>query len=167
MLIVDKVEKVDIDIDTKTVLVTSNMSSNELLETIRKTGKETEYVGVKEWMRISWKLRKPTKLKVEIHAMPNFAHWNRSLCIYLFSAYIFISILIYKLFWLFFRQIYHDQIVFVYSIDFVKRSCIEEKHLTFQYIAVYSKIIFTPTLIYIKSIYIKNCLLMLVEYFQY
>ncbi|XP_058461732.1 copper transport protein ATOX1 [Malaya genurostris] len=43
----DKVEKVDIDLDNKKVFVTSTLSSNELLETIKKTGKETNYVGVK------------------------------------------------------------------------------------------------------------------------
>lgn len=44
----DKVEKVDIDVDKKTVLVTSNLTSDVLLETIKKTGKTTEYVGVKK-----------------------------------------------------------------------------------------------------------------------
>ncbi|XP_037936483.1 copper transport protein ATOX1 [Teleopsis dalmanni] len=44
----DKVEKVSIDLDEKTVLVTSNLSADELLEVIKKTGKTTTYVGVKE-----------------------------------------------------------------------------------------------------------------------
>ncbi|XP_036342218.1 copper transport protein ATOX1-like [Rhagoletis pomonella] len=44
----EKVEKVSIDLDSKTVLVTSNLTSEELLETIKKTGKATQYVGVKE-----------------------------------------------------------------------------------------------------------------------
>ncbi|XP_075161505.1 antioxidant 1 copper chaperone [Haematobia irritans] len=44
----DKVEKVSIDLDDKTVLVTSNMSGEELLEVIKKTGKPAYYVGVKE-----------------------------------------------------------------------------------------------------------------------
>ncbi|XP_067648257.1 copper transport protein ATOX1 [Eurosta solidaginis] len=44
----DKVEKVSIDLDSKTVLVTSTLTSDELLETIKKTGKATQYVGVKE-----------------------------------------------------------------------------------------------------------------------
>ncbi|TMW50496.1 hypothetical protein DOY81_004424, partial [Sarcophaga bullata] len=44
----DKVEKVSIDLDEKTVLVTSNLPGEELLEVIKKTGKSTQYVGVKE-----------------------------------------------------------------------------------------------------------------------
>uniref|UniRef100_D3TNL5 Copper transport protein ATOX1 n=1 Tax=Glossina morsitans morsitans TaxID=37546 RepID=D3TNL5_GLOMM len=44
----DKVEKVNIDLDEKTVLVTSNLSGDELLDTIKKTGKATQYVGQKE-----------------------------------------------------------------------------------------------------------------------
>lgn len=44
----DKVEKVSIDLDEKTVLVTSNLSGEELLEVIKKTGKSAQYVGVKE-----------------------------------------------------------------------------------------------------------------------
>jgi len=43
----DKVEKVSIDLDERTVQVTSNMSADELLEVIKKTGKATTYVGVK------------------------------------------------------------------------------------------------------------------------
>lgn len=43
----EKVEKVDIDLDNKKVFVTSALSADELLETIKKTGKETSYVGVK------------------------------------------------------------------------------------------------------------------------
>ncbi|XP_023304163.1 copper transport protein ATOX1 [Lucilia cuprina] len=44
----DKVEKVSIDLDEKTVLVTSNLTGEELLEVIKKTGKSAQYVGVKE-----------------------------------------------------------------------------------------------------------------------
>uniref|UniRef100_T1E2W6 Copper transport protein ATOX1 n=1 Tax=Psorophora albipes TaxID=869069 RepID=T1E2W6_9DIPT len=43
----EKVEKVDIDLDNKKVFVTSSLSAEELLETIKKTGKETSYVGLK------------------------------------------------------------------------------------------------------------------------
>ncbi|XP_053684935.1 copper transport protein ATOX1 [Sabethes cyaneus] len=43
----EKVEKVDIDLDNKKVFVTSKLTSEELLETIKKTGKEVSYVGVK------------------------------------------------------------------------------------------------------------------------
>lgn len=43
----EKVEKVDIDLENKKVFVTSMLSSDELLETIKKTGKETSYVGLK------------------------------------------------------------------------------------------------------------------------
>ncbi|CAD7005681.1 copper transport protein ATOX1 [Ceratitis capitata] len=44
----EKVEKINIDLDSKTVLVTSSLTADELLETIKKTGKATQYVGVKE-----------------------------------------------------------------------------------------------------------------------
>ncbi|XP_023037194.1 copper transport protein ATOX1 [Drosophila willistoni] len=44
----DKVEKVNINLDEKTVSVTSNLSSDELLEQLRKTGKSTSYIGVKK-----------------------------------------------------------------------------------------------------------------------
>lgn len=43
----EKVEKVDIDLDNKKVFVTSTLSSDELLETLKKTGKEVNYVGPK------------------------------------------------------------------------------------------------------------------------
>ncbi|XP_021712632.1 LOW QUALITY PROTEIN: copper transport protein ATOX1-like [Aedes aegypti] len=43
----EKVEKVDIDLENKKVFVTSTLSSDELLETIKKTGKETSYIGLK------------------------------------------------------------------------------------------------------------------------
>uniref|UniRef100_A0A182UAM4 Copper transport protein ATOX1 n=1 Tax=Anopheles melas TaxID=34690 RepID=A0A182UAM4_9DIPT len=43
----EKVEKVEIDLDNKKVFVTSSLTADELLETIKKTGKETSYVGVK------------------------------------------------------------------------------------------------------------------------
>ncbi|ALC45218.1 Atox1 [Drosophila busckii] len=44
----DKVEKVSINLDEKTVTVTSNLSSDELLEQLRKSGKTTSYIGVKQ-----------------------------------------------------------------------------------------------------------------------
>jgi copper chaperone len=47
ILFPDQVEKVDINLDGKEVYVTSNLSSDELLEVIKKTGKETSYVGLK------------------------------------------------------------------------------------------------------------------------
>lgn len=40
-------EKVEIDLDNKKVFVTSSLTADELLETIKKTGKESSYVGVK------------------------------------------------------------------------------------------------------------------------
>lgn len=43
----DKVSNVDIDLQTKKVIVTSTLSSDELLETLKKTGKEVTYVGGK------------------------------------------------------------------------------------------------------------------------
>lgn len=41
------VEKVDISLEDQTVLVTSTLSADQLLETIKKAGKTTSYVGVK------------------------------------------------------------------------------------------------------------------------
>lgn len=43
----DKVEELNIDLDTRTVYVKSAMSGGELLEIIQKTGKTSTYVGVK------------------------------------------------------------------------------------------------------------------------
>ncbi|XP_052860616.1 copper transport protein ATOX1 [Anopheles cruzii] len=43
----EKVEKVEIDLDNKKVFVTSGLSADELLGIIKKTGKETSYVGVR------------------------------------------------------------------------------------------------------------------------
>ncbi|KAJ6648736.1 hypothetical protein Bhyg_03967 [Pseudolycoriella hygida] len=42
-----KIEEVKIDLDTRTVSVKSSMPAEELLEVIKKTGKTTTYVGVK------------------------------------------------------------------------------------------------------------------------
>lgn len=43
----DKVENVKIDLNNKKVYVTSSqLSADQLLESIKKTGKETSYVGV-------------------------------------------------------------------------------------------------------------------------
>lgn len=47
MLLADKIEKLDIDLDGKKVYVTSSMTSDALLEVIKKTGKDTVYVGLK------------------------------------------------------------------------------------------------------------------------
>ncbi|XP_019647395.1 PREDICTED: copper transport protein ATOX1-like [Branchiostoma belcheri] len=41
------VEKFDIDLEGKKVFVTSSLSSEEILETLKKTGKATSYVGTK------------------------------------------------------------------------------------------------------------------------
>ncbi|XP_062560093.1 copper transport protein ATOX1 [Armigeres subalbatus] len=43
----EKVKRVEVDLINKKVFVTSSLSSDELLETIKKTGKETNYVGLK------------------------------------------------------------------------------------------------------------------------
>ncbi|XP_037031638.1 copper transport protein ATOX1 [Bradysia coprophila] len=43
----DKIEDVNIDLDARTVAVKSSMPAEELLEVIKKTGKTTTYVGVK------------------------------------------------------------------------------------------------------------------------
>jgi copper chaperone len=42
------VENVEILLEDKTVLVTSTLPADQLLATIKKTGKETTYVGVKQ-----------------------------------------------------------------------------------------------------------------------
>jgi copper chaperone len=42
------VESVKILLEDQTVLVTSTLPADQLLETIKKTGKETTYVGVKQ-----------------------------------------------------------------------------------------------------------------------
>jgi copper chaperone len=42
------VESVKILLEEQTVLVTSTLPADQLLETIKKTGKETTYVGVKQ-----------------------------------------------------------------------------------------------------------------------
>lgn len=48
VLISDKVQNVQIDLDAKKVFVTSaELSAEELLEKIQKTGKQTTFVGVK------------------------------------------------------------------------------------------------------------------------
>uniref|UniRef100_A0A914V4A3 Copper transport protein ATOX1 n=1 Tax=Plectus sambesii TaxID=2011161 RepID=A0A914V4A3_9BILA len=41
----DKVSKVDIDVGAKTVKVTTTASQDEILETLKKTGKETKLIG--------------------------------------------------------------------------------------------------------------------------
>jgi len=44
----DKVENVQIDLENKKVFVTSSqLNADELLESIKKTGKTTSYVGLK------------------------------------------------------------------------------------------------------------------------
>ncbi|XP_063611580.1 copper transport protein ATOX1-like [Penaeus indicus] len=43
----DKVSNVDISLETKKVIVTSTLSSDELLETLKKTGKDVTYLGGK------------------------------------------------------------------------------------------------------------------------
>jgi len=42
------VESVKILLEDQTVLVTSTLPADQLLETIKKTGKETTYVGIKQ-----------------------------------------------------------------------------------------------------------------------
>uniref|UniRef100_A0A1L8DUB7 Copper transport protein ATOX1 n=1 Tax=Nyssomyia neivai TaxID=330878 RepID=A0A1L8DUB7_9DIPT len=41
----DQIEDVVIDLENKTVQVTSNLPSEQILETIKKTGKTTTYTG--------------------------------------------------------------------------------------------------------------------------
>lgn len=48
LFLTDKVEKVNVNLDDKTVTITSNLSSDELLEQLRKSGKPVTYVGVKK-----------------------------------------------------------------------------------------------------------------------
>lgn len=44
---IEKIEKVDYDVPGKKVWVTSDLSSDEVLEVIKKTNLESTYVGVK------------------------------------------------------------------------------------------------------------------------
>ncbi|KAH8405364.1 hypothetical protein KR222_007088, partial [Zaprionus bogoriensis] len=44
----DKVEKVNVNLEEQKVSVTSNLSSDELLEQLRKSGKPVSYIGVKK-----------------------------------------------------------------------------------------------------------------------
>ena len=41
------VSKVEIDMDAQRVYVTSSLSGQELLEVLKKTGRECSYIGVK------------------------------------------------------------------------------------------------------------------------
>ena len=41
------VEKVEIDLASKKVFVTATLSSDEVLDAIKKAGKETKFIGVK------------------------------------------------------------------------------------------------------------------------
>lgn len=43
--VLDKVSNVDIDVAAKTVKVTTTASHDEILETLKKTGKETKFIG--------------------------------------------------------------------------------------------------------------------------
>ena len=51
------VDKVDINLPEKTVVVTSSLSSDQLLETLKKTGKSVSYVGIKGWNNYSIEIR--------------------------------------------------------------------------------------------------------------
>lgn len=62
----DKVEKVNVNLDEKTVTITSNLSADELLEQLRKSGKAVSYVGVKKWDEFLSKFQKYGKLKLEV-----------------------------------------------------------------------------------------------------
>ncbi|OQR74625.1 copper transport protein ATOX1-like [Tropilaelaps mercedesae] len=42
------VEKVDIDLTNERVFITSTLSSDDLLEVLKKTGKKSSFVGIKE-----------------------------------------------------------------------------------------------------------------------
>ena len=46
--IISEVTKVDIDMEGQKVFVESTLSSEELLATLKKTGRECSYVGVKQ-----------------------------------------------------------------------------------------------------------------------
>lgn len=43
-----EVEKVEIDMEKQKVYVTSSLTGEELLATIKKTGRECSYVGIKQ-----------------------------------------------------------------------------------------------------------------------
>ena len=47
-LCISEVSNVEIDMEGQKVLVTSTLSSDEVLAKIKKTGRECSYVGVKE-----------------------------------------------------------------------------------------------------------------------
>ncbi|XP_052281252.1 copper transport protein ATOX1-like [Dreissena polymorpha] len=44
----EKVSNIDADISSQKVTVTSELSADELLETLKKTGKTVSYIGVKK-----------------------------------------------------------------------------------------------------------------------
>ena len=48
LFIISEVTKVDIDMEGQKVFIESTLSSEELLATLKKTGRECSYVGVKQ-----------------------------------------------------------------------------------------------------------------------
>ena len=47
LIIISEVTKVDIDMEGQKVFIESTLSSEDLLATLKKTGRECSYVGVK------------------------------------------------------------------------------------------------------------------------
>ena len=48
MMSVSEVTKVDIDMEGQRVFIESTLSGEELLATLKKTGRECSYIGVKQ-----------------------------------------------------------------------------------------------------------------------
>lgn len=62
----DKVEKVNVNLEEQKVTITSNLTSDQLLEALRKSGKQVSYIGVKKWDEFLSKFQKYGKLKLEV-----------------------------------------------------------------------------------------------------
>ena len=52
LIIISEVTKVDIDMEGQKVFIESTLSSEDLLATLKKTGRECSYVGVKQWAQV-------------------------------------------------------------------------------------------------------------------
>lgn len=75
----DKVQNVRIDLDNKKVFVTSSeLSADQLLEAIKKTGKTTNYVGLANW--VFWLHVQISKFVIRW----NLTEWKRYLVVQCF-----------------------------------------------------------------------------------
>lgn len=59
-------EKVNVNLEEQKVTITSNLTSDQLLEALRKSGKQVSYIGVKKWDEFLSKFQKYGKLKLEV-----------------------------------------------------------------------------------------------------